>query len=115
MHSERDFLSCILFISLFIIYTAKAENSEPELILDGRVNIPVSILKKGLEGTIELQVYIDREGQVENCEIIRGIAPELDSIVRHLYYKANFRLQLKMVYRYHQLLIYRKHSLPTVL
>lgn len=82
MYSERDFLPCILFISLFIVYTIKAENSEPELILDGRVNIPVSILKKGLEGTIELQVYIDQKGRVESCEIIRGIAPELDSIAR---------------------------------
>jgi TonB family protein len=90
MYSERDFLPCILFISLFIVYTIKAENSEPKLILDGRVNIPVSILKKGLEGTVELQVYIDREGQVESCEIIRGKAPELDSIARHSLLRSKF-------------------------
>ena len=68
MFSERDFLPCILFIS-FLILTIKAENYDPELTLDGRVDIPVFILK-GLEGTIELQVYIDQKGQVESCEII---------------------------------------------
>ena len=89
MFSERDFLPCILFIS-FLILTIKAENYDPELTLDGRVDIPVFILKKGLEGTIELQVYIDQKGQVESCEIIKGIAPELDSIAKHSLLQSKF-------------------------
>ena len=58
-------------------------SQQPELIRSGLCPYPPDLLKKGIEGTVLLDIYIDDKGKVEEVEVVQGAHPDLDSIARH--------------------------------
>jgi TonB family protein len=61
--------------------TAIGISREPRLLSGGKVEFPVKLVKKGVEGAIEVRVEIDQNGNVESCGISVGLDPLLDSLV----------------------------------
>lgn len=57
-------------------------SQQPELIRSGLCPYPPDLLKKGIEGRVLLDIYIDDKGRVEEVEVIQGAYPTLDSIAR---------------------------------
>ena len=62
--------------------TAVGFSAEPKLVSEGTVDLPVlRLLKKGVSGTVVVEVDLDQTGAVEGCRVRSGIDPELDSVV----------------------------------
>ncbi len=53
----------------------------PELLKEVRV-YPAEAKKKGIQGTVYLDLLIDAQGRVRAAEIIQGVSPELDQAAR---------------------------------
>ncbi|MBN1758342.1 MAG: TonB family protein [Chitinispirillaceae bacterium] len=57
-------------------------SAEPRLVTEGTVELPIErLLKRGIEGTVLVEVDLDQTGAVEHCTVRRGIDPALDSLV----------------------------------
>ncbi|MDG5816225.1 energy transducer TonB [Chitinispirillales bacterium ANBcel5] len=56
-------------------------SADPVLISEGEFTFPVSLLKQGVKGCVELNVDLDRDGIVEMCHIVSSLEPLLDSLV----------------------------------
>ncbi|MBN1307400.1 MAG: energy transducer TonB [Chitinispirillaceae bacterium] len=57
-------------------------SSEPHLVTEGTVDLPLQLLiKKGVDGTVEVDVDIDKRGTVERCVVRKSVDPLLDSLV----------------------------------
>jgi TonB family protein len=69
---------------------ASTVNGEPRLLSGGKIEFPAYLVKKGVEGNIEVRVNIDRNGGVESCDIAQGLYPQLDSLVLSAMRRARF-------------------------
>ena len=62
--------------------TAAGFSSEPKLVSEGVVDLPLRLLlKRGVDGTVEVDVDIDKKGVVERCVVRKSVDPLLDSLV----------------------------------
>jgi len=57
-------------------------SEQPELIRSASYTYPVRLLKKGVQGTVLLDIYINEQGAVDEVEIAGKSHPVLDSIAR---------------------------------
>ena len=55
----------------------------PELVEFKEANYPDSLIKKGVEGTVETELIVDEKGHVEGVKVVRGFHPTLDSSALH--------------------------------
>lgn len=83
-------ISVALSSSVDLIAAQISLNSDPKMLVDPQIDIPVSFLKSGITDTVILQLYIDTKGKVENCDLISGSFPELDTLVRQSVLKSRF-------------------------
>jgi hypothetical protein len=65
-------------------------SSEPKLIEGGYIDFPSKLLKKGIAGTVTLNIDIDKSGKVEKCTVVDTLNSVLDSIVRASFINAKF-------------------------
>ncbi|MBN2036075.1 MAG: TonB family protein [Chitinispirillaceae bacterium] len=56
-------------------------SAEPRLLSSDKVDFPALLVKRSVEGTIEIHVNIDDSGKVVSCETVAGLDPLLDSLV----------------------------------
>jgi|GEM_PF-1636264 len=57
-------------------------SSEPQLVSEGAIKLPLlRLIKKGVDGTVSVDVDIDRRGNVVRCFVVEGVDELLDSLV----------------------------------
>lgn len=57
-------------------------SSEPHLVSEGAIKLPLArLIKKGVDGTVSVDVDIDRRGNVVRCFVVEGVDKLLDSLV----------------------------------
>lgn len=56
---------------------------------------PDGELKRGIQGTVILQVAIDEEGMVKWAKVLSGVSPKLDELAKEALFKSRFKPALK--------------------
>src|SRR5699024_11255280 len=74
----------------------QAVEQMPELIgglaeLQSKIDYPEQAAKAGIEGLVTVQFIVDKEGNVENPEVIRGIGGGADEEALRVVKKAKFK------------------------
>ena len=70
----------IVLGSILLLATAAPELVPPTLQFQPEVAYPEEALKRGTEGTVELDLVIDEIGEVQTASVVSGVSPELDRV-----------------------------------
>ena len=97
----KPYISSTLFLFIFSIHAFTDEGTgkrtttilpetdsvatltDPVLLRFIKAPYPKKLVKKGIEGTVALDIFITKEGTVDSVVLIRGVHPQLDSLAVH--------------------------------
>lgn len=77
-------------------FMAAGFSAGPQIVSQSKIEFPIALLKKGIQGKILVELDIDNEGKVERCTIKEGLHPTLDSIVNRSMFSTVFSPAFEM-------------------